>query len=63
MSLPETIEAPAQKKIIRCFTWRGSHNEYRMKFQERINLLMIDELISVTQSESDGNISVTVFYR
>ena len=51
------------KKMLVVSVWRGSHNQYRIQFREWFARLMIEDLVSMTQSESDGNISITLVYK
>lgn len=67
------VEAPAAPKpapkpvdnrpILQAFTWRGSQNDYRIKYRELFFKMMIREVVWMVQSESDGNIDITVIYR
>lgn len=67
--MPETADAlqaaqvPA-KPIVRMANFRVSQNEFRMgKLSAKFAQLMVSEIIAMTQTESDGNISFTICYR
>ena len=58
----ETPQKEAQS-VIRMFVWRGSHSKYRLELVGVFSKLFATEIVSAVQSESDGNISLTIFYR
>lgn len=61
---PAKAAAPVKTTpIILCWVWRGSQSSYRSTYGLQFAKLFVREIVSVTQSESDGNISITLFYR
>lgn len=70
---PQAAPAPVKKEpapkiedprpILRAFTWRGSQSEYKGKFRDIFMTQMIREVVAMTQSESDGNVCITIIYR
>lgn len=65
--MPDTAtvaqEVATSKKLIAVWNWRGSHSAYRQDLPKKFAQLMITDIVWVTQSESDGNVAITVFYR
>lgn len=52
------------KPMIRIATLRASQNEFRMgKLAVAFAKLMVTEVVAITQSESDGFISICLLYR
>lgn len=63
-SATHTPAPSPSKKIIQTFCWKGSQSEYKMgRFSERFRLLMVEEIVAVCQSESNGYVCITTFYR
>lgn len=52
------VIAPMKAKV-----YRNSQTKYQMSFSEWFAELNPKEIISLTQSESDGNVSITIIYR
>lgn len=48
---------------MKAVVFRKAQSRYQLDFSEWFEQLKIQELISLTQSESDGNVTTTVIYR
>lgn len=48
---------------IKCYTYRQAQARFVMDVSKKVAELQIKNLIHVAQSESDGNITLTLFYR
>lgn len=61
---PAPVVKTPQKPLARVANWRGSQSDFRMgKMAAWFSRLMAEEILAMTQSESDGNISVSLIYR
>lgn len=48
---------------IKCHTYRAAQARFMMDVSKKVAELKIKSLLNVAQSESDGNITLTLFYR
>lgn len=51
-------QAPMKAKV-----YRRAQSKYELDFSTFFAGLEVQELISITQSESDGNVTATIIYR
>lgn len=48
---------------IKAEVYRKAQSRYMTDFGPWLTTLKVKEIVSVTQSESDGNVTITLFYR
>jgi hypothetical protein len=56
--MPDVVISPMKAVV-----YRKAQSKYQMDFTEFFVNLNVQELISITQSESDGNVTATIIYR
>ena len=56
-------DASATMGESKVFFFRRGAGEFALAFANAVSKLQVKEILSVTQSESDGNISLTMIYR
>lgn len=68
IAVPSVPEVPAPQKHhpklpLQLFIWRGSQSQYMTNLSIKFSNLMATEIVAMCQSESDGNIDLTIVYR
>lgn len=48
---------------MKAVVYRKGQSRYQLDFADFFSNLNVKELISITQSESDGNVTTTIIYR
>lgn len=58
------VKPPAGKRLLQLSTWRGTQSQFKSGAARVWFVgLMVDELIQMSQSESDGNVCISIVYR